>query len=155
MFWKVPTKLTGGRALLLLESCWIEEPGATSSELTSSLMRRWILSSSIAAMLLFGAASLSFFAGYGSAHLHKFACRNICRNCIRNIYVENYIKTRQYKTRSPCINLDIHFVNCGHIHCNWTYILTFPHLFWDSDIHIEIWTCNYIDIWTLEPIWQA
>ena len=34
--------------------------------------RRWILSSS-AAMLLTGVASLSFFAGHRTAHLHKFA----------------------------------------------------------------------------------
>ena len=46
----------------------------------------------------------------------------IGRNCIRNIYVENYIETRQYKTRPPYIDLDIYFVNCGYIYCNWTYI---------------------------------
>ena len=57
-----------------------------------------------AAMLLLGAASLSSFAGYGLAHLHKFA--------------------------PPYIDLDIYFVNCGRIYCNlevyiaiWTYIL--------------------------------
>ena len=40
-FWKVPTILTGGRALFLLESCCIEGHGAASliSELTGSLTR--------------------------------------------------------------------------------------------------------------------
>ena len=62
----------------------------------------------LTAMLLFSAASLSFFTGYGSAHLHNLhSGRNLYRNCICYIDIENCIKTRQYKTRSPYIDLDI------------------------------------------------
>ena len=94
-------------------------------------------------MLLLGASSLSSFAGYGLAHLHKFARRYICRSCTRNIYVENYIKTRQYKTKPHMyIDLDIYFVNCGRI-----IILQFGHtciLYCNSDIYIVFEYINTI-----------
>ena len=61
-----------------------------------------------AAILLLGGASFSSFAGYGSAHLYKFACRYICRSCTHKLYVENYIKTKQHKTKPDT---------------SWTYIL--------------------------------
>ena len=66
---------------------------------------------SVATMLLIGAASLSSFAGYGSANLHKFARRYICQNCNRNMYVSKVTLKRGNIKRNPIHRL-------GHIFCN-------------------------------------
>ena len=60
-------------------------------------------------MFLIGTASLSFFSGYGSAHLHKITRRNI--------YVSKNTLKRGNIKRDPYIDLDVYFCKL------WTHIL--------------------------------
>ena len=90
----------------------------------------WVLSSSVAAMSLLDAASLSSFVGYRLAHLHKFVRWYICRSCTRDIYVENYIKTRQYKVK-PHTSTWTYILSTVdvYIFAIWRYILQFGHIY--------------------------
>ena len=68
-------------------------------------------------MFLIGTASLSFFSGYGSAHLHKMTRRKICRHCSLDIYMSKNTLKRGNIKRDPYIDLDIYFCKL------WTHIL--------------------------------
>ena len=58
----------------------------------------------------------------------------IYRNLIRNINVENYINMRQYKSRTPYIDLDIYFVSCENMFCIWIYIYKYIDIIFTKQI---------------------
>ena len=61
-------------------------------------------------------------------YIHIIIYIQIYRNFIRNINVENYIRMRQYKSRTPYIDLDIYFVSCEHMFCVWIHIYIYIYI---------------------------